>query len=114
MKEHRGLTGGKTSFKYNGSSLVDYIICQKNTFETFEFLSVNPLLPHISDHCQISYSIKTGRISTSYENSNNEETSEHKRLLSNIYKVTGEHGKNTAAINLRLLRTLVSGDSVTS
>ena len=51
-------TGKKTCFQYNGSSLVDYVITDTSSLHNVQFLTVNPLQPIISDHCQISYGVK--------------------------------------------------------
>ena len=56
------LSGKKTCYKYNGSSVVDYIISDKNILPKVQFLKVNPLLPDISDHCQISYCLKVNNL----------------------------------------------------
>ena len=52
------LGGKKTCFHYNGSSVVDYVIAYKNILRNVQYLIVNPLKPHLSDHCHISYAIK--------------------------------------------------------
>ena len=54
------LFGNKTCFQYNGSSLVDYVICSTNLMSKFGFLKINDLLPHISDHCEITFNLKIG------------------------------------------------------
>ena len=48
----------KACFHYNGSSVVDYIIASKNIVRNVQYLIINPLKPHIPDHCHISYAIK--------------------------------------------------------
>ena len=52
------LGGKKTCFYYNGSSVIDYVIAYKNILRNVQYLIVNPLKPHLSDHCHISYAIK--------------------------------------------------------
>ena len=49
--------GHKTCFQNNGSSLVDYIITTNTLFSKLQFMRVGNLLPHISDHAHITYSI---------------------------------------------------------
>ena len=54
----RDSKGKKTSFQHNGSSLVDYVIVNQNLLQKFQYIKVHDLKPHLSDHCQLSYSIK--------------------------------------------------------
>ena len=56
------LDGKKTCFHYNGSSVVYYVIGSKNILRNVRYLIVNPLKPHFSDHCRISYAIKTNLV----------------------------------------------------
>ena len=43
---------------YNGSSVVDYVIGSKSMLRNVQYLIVNPLMPHLSDHCHLSFAIK--------------------------------------------------------
>ena len=58
-------TGNLTCHKYNGSSLVDYFICDTNFFRVIQYMCVHDWLPHLSDHCSISLclniNVKRGR-----------------------------------------------------
>ena len=77
------LEGKKTCFHYNGSSVVDYVIGSKAILQNVRYLIVNPLMPHLLDHCHVTYAIKailTGSpVSSSC--SNGCTLSEHNRLL---------------------------------
>ena len=44
------LEGKKTCFQYNGSSVVDYVIGSKSVLRKMQYLIVNSLTPHLSDH----------------------------------------------------------------
>ena len=75
------LVGKKTCFHYNGSSVVDYVIASKNILRNVRYLIVNPLKPHLSDHCHISYAIKSNLDrSGSLDTSPSCNLTEHKRL----------------------------------
>ena len=52
------LEGKKTCFHYNGSSVVDYVIGSKAILQNGRYLIVNPLMPHLLDHCHVTYAIK--------------------------------------------------------
>lgn len=45
------LDGKKTCFYYNGSSVVDHVIASINILRNVQCLIINPLKPHLSDHC---------------------------------------------------------------
>ena len=79
------LEGKKTCFHYNGSSVVDYVIGSKAILQNVRYLIVNPLMPHLSDHCHVTYAIKAilagSPVSSSC--SNGCTLSEHNRLLWN-------------------------------
>ena len=76
------LEGKKTCFHYNGSSVVDYVIGSKAILQNVRYLIVNPLMPHLSDHCHVTYAIKAilagSPVSSSC--SNGCTLSEHNRL----------------------------------
>ena len=79
------LDGKKTCFHYNGSSVVDYVIGSKNILRNVRYLIVNPLKPHFSDHCHISYAIKANLVrSDSLGSSASCKLTEHNRLWWNI------------------------------
>ena len=44
------LDGKKTCFRYNGSSVVNYVIASKSILRNLYYLIANPLEPHPSDH----------------------------------------------------------------
>ena len=50
--------GKKTCFYYNGSSVVDYVIGSESILRNLRYLIVNPLMPHLSNHCHLSFAIK--------------------------------------------------------
>ena len=47
------MTGKITCFKYNGCSIVDYIVVQTDIIERVQYFRVNPLTPW-PDHCQMT------------------------------------------------------------
>ena len=77
------LEGKKTCFHYNGSSVLDYVTGSKAILQNVRYLIVNPLMPHLSDHCHVTYAIKAilagSPVSSSC--SNGCTLSEHNRLL---------------------------------
>ena len=82
--------GKKTCFQYNGSSLVDYVIYNKHLLKLIEFLKVFPLLPYLSDHCQISYNIKIKRKLT-LENQNAEDNRHQSHVRLVFHDKTKDH-----------------------
>lgn len=50
-----------TCHKNNGSSVVDYLIVQENLVSEVNYLCVNEFLPCFSDHCSLSFALKTKR-----------------------------------------------------
>ena len=48
----------KTCFYHNGSSVVDYVIGSKSILRNVRYLIANPLMPHLSNHCHLSFAIK--------------------------------------------------------
>ena len=50
------ITGKYACFKYNGCSVVDYIMVDRNEHEKVTYFKVMPLTP-LSDHCQIKTEI---------------------------------------------------------
>ena len=80
------LEGKKTCFHYNGSSVVDYVIGSKAILQNVRYLIVNPLMPHLSDHCHVTYAIKAILAGSPVSSicSNGCTLSEHNRLLWDI------------------------------
>ena len=79
------LEGKKTCFHYNGSSVVDYVIGSKSILRKVQYLIVNPLMPHLSDHCHLSFAIKANLIDRdSLETSAELTLTEYNRLFWNI------------------------------
>ena len=77
------LEGKKTCFHYNGSSVVDYVIGSKAILQNMRYFIVNPLMPHLSDHCHVTYAIKATLTGSPVSSScsNGCTLSEHYRLL---------------------------------
>ena len=70
---------------YNGSSVVDYVIASKNILRNVQYLIVNPLKPHLSDHCHISYAIKANPARSDFMGSSSScKLTEHNRLRWNV------------------------------
>ena len=75
----------KTCFQYNGSSVVDYVIGSKSVLRKVQYLIVNSLMPHLSDHCHLSFAIKANFINRDYLETSAELTlTEYNRLFWNI------------------------------
>ena len=51
------LFGEKTCFWWNGSSLIDLVICSSLLFTTISYLQVGEFLPWLTDHCPVSFSL---------------------------------------------------------
>ncbi len=51
------LTGKFTCHKYNGSSVVDYVLADNIVLSHLQYLRVNDFIGDISDHCLISFGI---------------------------------------------------------
>ena len=54
--------GHFTCFKYNGSSTVDYGICNEFLIPSVLFFHVSSLLGDLADHCQISLGLKANQL----------------------------------------------------
>ena len=79
------LEGKKTCFHYNGSSVVDYVTGTKSILKNVQYLIVNPLMPHLSDHSHLSFAIKANFINRdSLETSAELILTEYNRLFWNI------------------------------
>ena len=52
------LFGSVTSFQWNGTGLVDYIISDYTIFDAIKGLCVGDFIPWLSDHCHITYDIE--------------------------------------------------------
>ena len=77
--------GKKTCFYYNGSSVVDYVIGSKSILRNVRYLIVNPLMPHLSNHCHLSFAIKANFVNRdSFETSAELILAEYNRLFWNI------------------------------
>ena len=74
------LFGKKTCFQYNGSSLVDYVICSSKFLSKMKFLKIHDLQPHISDHCSISFDISAETLKRSQLTPTTQQYT-HQRLL---------------------------------
>ncbi|XP_048582669.1 uncharacterized protein LOC125568335 [Nematostella vectensis] len=74
------LEGKKTCFRYNGSSVVDYIIVNNESLDIVDYFIVNPLEPHLTDHCSLSCSLNLKFTFKQKDNSENVQLSELKRL----------------------------------
>ena len=49
--------GKNTCHQPNGSSVVCYALADESLLDRFQYLKVEPLKPHLSDHCSLSYSL---------------------------------------------------------
>ena len=50
-------TGKYTCHKYNGSSVVDYVIADHTTFAQIRYFRVHDLVGSLSDHCKVSFGL---------------------------------------------------------
>ena len=48
-----------TCFQWNGTSLVDYLVSSYRMYDQIDYLQVGNLIPWISDHCPLHYSVNT-------------------------------------------------------
>ena len=79
------LEGKKTCFHHNGSSVVDYVIGSKGILRNVRNLIVNSLMPHLSDHCHLSFAIKANFVNRdSFERSAELILTEYNRLFWNV------------------------------
>ena len=51
--------GQFTCHKHNGSSMIDYAIVSEEMLSSIMYFYVNPFFGHLSDHCCISWGIKS-------------------------------------------------------
>ena len=51
------LFGKISCYRWNGCSVVDYVVCQKEIFDKIFVFKVNEYMPWISDHCLIEFHI---------------------------------------------------------
>ena len=107
------LEGKKTCFQYNGSSVVDYVIGSKSVLRKVQYLIVNSLTPHLSDHCHLSFAIKANFINRDYLETSAELTlTEYNRLFWNIKsKDRLKDGLRSQTVQSRL-ETAVKHDSI--
>ena len=89
-------SGKKTCFQYNGSSLVDYVIAYQELIKNVQYLKTHHLKPHLSDHCQLSYSMNVNRnfINTNLLEDQDCIEGTHKKLIAN------EEGKSNIPVLL--------------
>ena len=52
------INGKYTCHKYNGSSVVDYLITSENNMKNILYMEVSEIFGDLSDHCSISWSLK--------------------------------------------------------
>ena len=69
------LIGSVTSFQWNGTGLVDYIISDYTIFDAIKGLCVGDFIPWLSDHCHITYDIELSNAITPSTNQNTTEPS---------------------------------------
>ena len=50
--------GRSTCFQWNGTSVVDYLLAQKHTFDMINYLEIQALKPSLSDHCALTFSLE--------------------------------------------------------
>ena len=55
--------GKSTCFQWNGTSVVDYLLAPKCTFDMINYLEIQPLKPSLSDHCSLTFSLKISNLS---------------------------------------------------
>ena len=67
-RKNGDLFGEKACFRWNGSSLIDLVICSSALFSSIAFLQVGELLPWLTDHCPVTCSINLSYISTFQSN----------------------------------------------
>jgi len=53
--------GNFTCLKWNGNSVVDYLVTSKNIFNQIPTFTIGPFLPMLSDHCPLLYSLEIPR-----------------------------------------------------
>ena len=51
------LFGKYTSFQWNGSSVVDYVLASNSVFSSISYFKVGRYIPWLSDHCALRYSL---------------------------------------------------------
>ena len=56
-RKNGDLFGEKTCFRWNGSSLIDLVICSSSLFTTISYLQVDEFLSWLTDHCLVSFSL---------------------------------------------------------
>ena len=106
------MEGKKTCFRYNGSSVVDYVIGSKTIPRKVQYLIVNPLIPHF--HIHLSFAIKANFIDQdSLETSTELTLTETKnRLFWNIkFKDRLKDGVKSQTVQSRL-EAAVKHDSI--
>ena len=107
------LEGKKTCFHYNGSSDVDYVIGSKSILMNVQYFIVNSLMPHLSDHCHLSFAIKANFAHRdSFETSAELILTEYNRLFWNVtFKDRLKDGLKSQTVQSRL-EAAVKHDSI--
>ena len=49
------LFGGYTSFQWNGSSVVDYVLASHSIYSSISYFTIGKFVPWLSDHCALRY-----------------------------------------------------------
>ena len=49
------LYGAYTSFQWNGSSVVDYVLASNSIYSSVSYFKVGNYIPWLSDHCALRY-----------------------------------------------------------
>ena len=60
------LPGQKTCFRWNGSSQIDLVIYSSSIFWKIQYLKISKLIPWISDHCLVTFSLKVDNVVNSH------------------------------------------------
>ena len=82
------LEGKETCFHYNGSSVVDYVMGSKSILRNVRYLIVKSIMPHLSDHCHLSFAIKANFVNRNFfETSAELILTEYNRLFWNIKSI---------------------------
>ena len=108
------LEGNKTCFHYNGSSVVDCVIGSKSILRNVQYLIVNPSMPHLSDHCHLSFAIKANFVNRdSFETSAELILTEYNGLFWNIKsKDRLKDGLKSQTVQFRLEAAVKHGETL--
>ena len=61
-----GLPGQKTCFRWDGSSQIDLVICSSSIFWEIQYLKISKLIPWLSHHCLVTFSLKVDNVVNSH------------------------------------------------